>query len=65
MENNKQCPICGCTEIGEGTLSGYANMRSTKKAFSFGSEVVADICTKCGHVLAMRVKNPEQFKAKK
>ncbi|EPS48608.1 hypothetical protein CFSAN002369_15865 [Clostridium botulinum CFSAN002369] len=26
------------------------------------SKVIADICTKCGYILAMRVKNPEKFK---
>jgi len=62
MESNKKCSICGCKEIGEGKLSGYANMRSTNKVFTTGSEVIAYICTKCGHILSMRVKEPDRFK---
>jgi hypothetical protein len=33
-----------------------------KGIFKTGSEVIADICTKCGYILSMRVKNPEKFK---
>jgi hypothetical protein len=33
-----------------------------KGIFKTGSEVIADICTECGHILSMRVKNPEKFK---
>ena len=62
MESNKVCSICGCKEIGEGKLSGHANMRSTDKVFSIGSEIIAYICTKCGHILSMRVTHPEKFR---
>lgn len=60
-EENKECPICGCTEIGEGILSGYATMRPANKYLSFGSNVLADVCTKCGHILSFRVADPEKF----
>ena len=62
MERTKECPICGCKDIGEGTLSGHANMRPTNKFFSIGSEVLADVCTKCGHIFSLRVTKPEKFK---
>ncbi|EKN41478.1 hypothetical protein CFSAN001627_13008 [Clostridium botulinum CFSAN001627] len=59
MENNKKCPICGCEEIGEGKLESY--MAPTDGSW-LSSEIIADICTKCGYILAMRVENPEKFK---
>lgn len=63
MEKNKECPICGCNEISEGIFSGYvATMKSAKKVFANGSSVVADVCTKCGHILSLRVTEPEKFK---
>lgn len=30
--------------------------------FYLGSEVIAEICTNYGHILSMKVKNPEKFK---
>jgi len=65
MESNNQCPICGCKEIGKGILSGYANMMPVDKIFAVGSGIVADICTKCGQILSLRVIKPEIFKTKK
>ncbi|PRR82041.1 transcription initiation factor TFIIIB [Clostridium vincentii] len=65
MENNNGCPVCGCTEIGKGKLIGHANMIPVDKFFSGGSEIVADICTKCGQVLSLKVIKPEMFKLKK
>ncbi|MCQ4935184.1 MULTISPECIES: transcription initiation factor TFIIIB [Anaerotignum] len=62
MKNNKECPICGCNEIGEGLFSGYATMKPTNKFFALGSNVIADVCTKCGHILSFRVAEPEKFK---
>lgn len=60
MENNKKCPICGCEEIGEGIQCAQGSMFPVKGIF--GSQVIAQICTKCGYILSMRVKNPEKFK---
>ena len=63
MESNNKCPICGCYEIGKGKLRGYANMYQVKgNVFNSGSPIIDDICTKCGHILSMRVEKPEKFK---
>ncbi len=62
MENNKECRICGCKEIGKGILCPNAKMFPIDKTFSLGSKIIADICTKCGYILSMRVTNPEKFK---
>ncbi|MCS4468922.1 transcription initiation factor TFIIIB [Clostridium botulinum] len=62
MENNKKCPICGCEEIGEGKLESY--MAPTDGSW-LSSKVIADICTKCGYILAMRVKIQKSLKTKK
>ena len=60
MKDSKKCPVCGCEEIGEGRQYAQGSMFPVKGLF--GSQVIADICTKCGHILSMRVKNPEKFK---
>jgi hypothetical protein len=66
MENNQVCPICGCKEIGHGKHSYQGCMYPLNGGiFSTGSEVIADICTNCGHILSMRVEKPEKFKTKK
>ncbi|MGH4052523.1 MAG: transcription initiation factor TFIIIB [Clostridium sp.] len=62
MENNNGCPICGCKEIGKGKQSAQGKMFPIDKIFSSGSQIVADICTKCGYILSTRVTNPEKFK---
>lgn len=62
MEYDKKCPICGSTEIGEGKQTGEGIMVPLEGFFKTGSEVLADICTDCGHILSMRVKNPKKFK---
>lgn len=63
MESNRKCPICGCEEIGQGKLTGYAVMQPIKGKFlNTGSATIADICTACGHILSMRVEKSEKFK---
>lgn len=63
MEINKICPKCGCTEIAYGKQNGYAKMFPLKDILNFsGSNVIAEICTDCGYILEMRVKDPEKFK---
>lgn len=62
MENKKECPICGCKEIGEGRQIAHGSMFPLKGFFKTGSEVIAEICTNCGHIISMRVKYPEKFK---
>ena len=58
-----QCPKCGCKEIGKGILGGYAKMKPVGKIFR-ASDVIADVCTECGHILEMKVSQPEEFKGK-
>ncbi|MDP4145312.1 MAG: transcription initiation factor TFIIIB [Bacillota bacterium] len=58
----KACPICGCTEIGQGKLTGYSKMMPLHTIFSNGSDVIADICLECGHIISMRVTRPDKFK---
>jgi predicted RNA-binding Zn-ribbon protein involved in translation (DUF1610 family) len=62
VEDKKECPICGCSEIGQGKQMAQAKMMPINKFFSSGSVVIADICTSCGHILSMRVAEPEKFK---
>ncbi|HCW05656.1 MAG TPA: transcription initiation factor TFIIIB [Clostridium sp.] len=62
MNRIQECPVCGCTTIGEGVLSGYASMMPAHRIFSTGSKGIADVCTRCGHILSMRVANPSKFK---
>ncbi|MDU4934325.1 MAG: transcription initiation factor TFIIIB [Clostridium saudiense] len=62
MEQTK-CKKCGSSNIGQGTLDGYAAMQS--KNTLLGSGIIADICTDCGEILSMRVKEPKKFKNKK
>lgn len=62
MEKNKECPMCGSNEIGQGELSGYAAMMPINTFITTGSGIVAEICTHCGYILSMRVKKPQKFK---
>ncbi|MCW3491676.1 transcription initiation factor TFIIIB [Dethiobacter alkaliphilus] len=62
MEQEKRCPECGSTNIGQGKWGGYAALAPVHKLLSLGSEVRAELCTDCGLITAMRVKNPEKFR---
>ncbi|MGL5379224.1 transcription initiation factor TFIIIB [Clostridium sp.] len=62
MEDSNKCPICGCEEIGKGKQYAQGSMFPINGIFKTGSQVIADICTKCGHILSMKVVNPEKFK---
>ncbi|NBI08168.1 transcription initiation factor TFIIIB [Senegalia massiliensis] len=62
MKNIIKCPVCGCEEIEKGNTYGEGSMFPIKSRFKSGSEVIADICTNCGHILSMRVSKPEKFK---
>lgn len=59
MEQIK-CKKCGSSDIGEGILDGYATMKSKKSLL--GSGIIAYICTECGEILSMKVKEPKKFK---
>jgi len=63
MKRNKKCRICGCEEIWQGKLTGFAVMAPIKgNLFKTVSETIADICTAWGHIISMRVEKPEKFK---
>ncbi len=61
MESINKCPECGCTNIGKGKLSGYANIMPVGKFLSTGSQIIAYICSNCGLILKFKVTNPEKF----
>lgn len=66
MEKNKECPKCGCREIGKGNqIAGGKMFPIDNPTMSFGSDVIADICTECGYIIDTWVKKPEKFKPKK
>ena len=60
MAKMEKCPQCGSRYIGEGVLSGYANLTVKGKGFS-SSKVIAQVCSNCGLILEMRVEKPEKF----
>lgn len=60
--SEKLCPICGSNKIGLGKHTAQGRMYPIDKVFSSGSEVIAEICTECGHILSMKVKQPEKFR---
>jgi len=62
MLDNKSCPICGSSEIGQGKQTAQGKMMPVDNVLSLGSVVIADICTNCGHILSMKVANLEKFK---
>ena len=63
MENNQECPICGCKEIGEGKQRGQGSMYPIRNMWT-PYAIISDICTECGHILSMRVEEPGKFKTK-
>ncbi len=65
FDYEKVCPKCNSTQLGEGILSGYAALMPKGKIFTTGSTILATVCTKCGHIIEMKVKDPEKFADKK
>lgn len=61
FDYGKVCPKCNSTELGEGILTGHASLMPKGKIFSMGSSILATVCTKCGHIVEMKVKYPEKF----
>ncbi|CAM4245719.1 hypothetical protein [Bacillus manliponensis] len=55
------CPHCGSNNIGEGEFVGYAQMRKKETMFT-SSPVDAYVCTDCGSVLHLKVRNHQKFK---
>lgn len=63
MIKKDTCPKCGCKEIGQGKqIAGGKMLPIDKVTMSFGSSVIADICTECGYIIEMRVEKPNKFK---
>lgn len=63
MRENNVCPKCGCREIGQGMQMGHGKMFPIDRLFmSLGSNVIADICTKCGYIIEMKVEKPHKFR---
>lgn len=65
FDYGKVCPKCNSTELGEGTLMGYAALMPKGKIFAMGSPITATVCTRCGHIIEMKVKDPKKFINKK
>jgi len=61
MQNNQECPICGCKEIGKGRQAAQGSMIPVGSIWT-GSAILSDICTDCGYILSMRVEKPEKFR---
>lgn len=61
FEYSRVCPKCNGNQFGEGTLSGDAAMMPIGKIFTMGSIIIATVCTTCGHIIEMKVENPEKF----
>ncbi len=61
MSEENKCPQCGNNELGQGVLSGYAQIRPVGKPLSIGSDILAVICSSCGHILSWKVAKPAKF----
>lgn len=55
------CPKCNGTQFGEGVLTGHASLMPKGVVFSMGSSIIATVCTRCGHITDMKVKEPHKF----
>lgn len=62
MEKFNECPMCGSKEIVVGKFDKHTTMRPINKFFTMGSLMEATICTNCGHILSMKVIEPQKFK---
>ncbi|WP_370512819.1 MULTISPECIES: hypothetical protein [Bacillus cereus group] len=63
QEDVQTCSNCGSHNIGEGEFVGYAQIRKKETMFT-SSPVDAYICTDCGNILLLKVRNYEKFKQK-
>ena len=57
----ERCPECGSRHLAEGKFSGYANLSASAWK---SSPVIAVVCSDCGLVVELRVKNPGIFAPK-
>ena len=59
------CKVCGNNSFAQGELGGsMANVKPVKlDMLHFASSpLILTICTNCGEVASMKVKNPQKFK---
>lgn len=63
MIESQTCPKCGSGEIGEGKQIGQAKMVPIDNmTLITASNIIAEICTDCGYIIATRVEKPDIFK---
>lgn len=63
MVKDVNCPKCGSNDIHKGRIAGNGvRMEPIGVFFSIGSEITADICCDCGHILCWQVTEPKKFK---
>lgn len=63
MLKSDVCQKCACREVGQGKqIAGGKMLPIDNLIMSFGSNIIADICTECGYIIEMRVEKPYEFK---
>ncbi|KGM99658.1 hypothetical protein IRP63_02615 [Clostridium botulinum] len=62
--DQKQCPKCNCKEIKQGVFEPNAKLIAMGSILTMGNttDVIAEVCPKCGHILELKVGNPTIFK---
>ncbi|MNB95089.1 hypothetical protein D3C75_422540 [compost metagenome] len=55
----KKCTACGGNSLVQAT--DFINLRPLDKKLAIGSEKVYTICSDCGEVASIKVKNPEKL----
>ncbi|AYF54312.1 hypothetical protein Z957_06535 [Clostridium sp. K25] len=61
---NKQCPKCNSKEIKQGILGPNAKLIAMGSILTIGnaSDIIAEVCTNCGHILELKAANPKALK---
>jgi len=57
----RSCSACSSEKVKRGRLAGAAEIQAIPPA-SGSSEVIADFCADCGHIIGMSVATPENIK---
>jgi predicted RNA-binding Zn-ribbon protein involved in translation (DUF1610 family) len=57
---HKKCNSCGGESFVE--AMDFINLRPVDKKIAIGSEKVYTVCTSCGEVVSIRVKNVDKLK---
>lgn len=55
----KKCAACGGSSFVQAT--DFINLRPLDKKMAIGSEKIYTICSDCGEVASIKVKNPEKL----